>query len=97
MDHALRAFMRLCDIAIGEADRVVRELQAQGAVEELQSVARLTLKNLQAIKESAVEGRIHRPSDGAGLGLTREVGEWASGTQLFGLVTDVEMFYRYKL
>jgi hypothetical protein len=97
MDAALLEFVRLCDAAIGEAEQVVRQFRTQHAVEQLLAVAELTLENLKAIKDSAVQGRIHRPSDGGGLGLTREVGEWADGMRLMDLVTDVEMFYRYKL
>jgi hypothetical protein len=88
--------MRLCDGAVEEAARLVQEYQREGDSERLE-MAELTLENLRGIKDSALTGILPRPSQGAGLGLTREVGEWAEGLPLMDLVEAVELYYRRNM
>jgi hypothetical protein len=83
VDAILQEFVRLSDVAIEEADKMVLQLRQQNAERPLLNIAELTLNNLRRLKESALHGTLRRPSHGAGLiGLTREVGEWADGTPL---------------
>jgi hypothetical protein len=93
MDAVMQEFIRLCDVAIDEAAKVVRELHTEDP-DGLIKLAELTLRNVRGIKESAVNGTLRRPSRGAGFGLSRAVGEWAEGTPLMAASRAVEAFYQ---
>jgi hypothetical protein len=96
MDAALYEFLRLCDEAITEAAKMVRQLQIQDP-DGLFDLAEITLMNLQAIKATAMNGTLRRPSGGAGFGLSRAVGEWAEGTPLMAASRAVESFYQASM
>jgi hypothetical protein len=98
VDAIGQEFVRLCDVAIEEADKMVNQLRQQNAERPLLNIAELTLSILRGIKESAIQGILRRPSGGAGLmGLTREVGEWADGTPLMDAAYALDVFYQDKM
>lgn len=97
MNKELFEFVRLCDIAAVRATEVYCNLQENGATQQLRDIANITIKNIEKIKESALYGKLPRPSNGAGLGLTREVGEWTEDVTLLNAVRDVERFYRNQM
>lgn len=97
LDEVLAEFLRLCDVALARASEVMHDLHRNGADQELHDAAALTVRNLERIREGAVAGRLLRPSGGAGLGLTREVGEWAEDRALLDAVGEAELFYRRRM
>jgi len=97
MDLAAQEFVRLCDVAIAEAMRVAEELRQAGGPGGSLEMAALTVENLQKLRQSAVDETLLRPSLGAGLGLSRGVGDWTEDDGLMAAVRQVERHYREKM
>jgi hypothetical protein len=57
----MHEFIRLCDVAIEEAAKVVRQPHTEDP-DGLIKLAELTLRNLRRIKESAMNDTLRRPS-----------------------------------
>jgi aspartyl/asparaginyl-tRNA synthetase len=96
MDDRMKEFLRLFDVAIAEASEMQRELQVARADQGLVDEATLTLENLRGYKDSAASGKLG-PSGGAGMGMSRAVGEWASGTPLMEAVRTLERYYQTQM
>jgi len=97
MDEQLAEFLHLCDVALARANEIAQDLQRSGASQGKQEMAVLTVSILEQIKESALAGRLPRPSGGAGLGLTRGIGEWTEDEALTKAARAAERFYRDRM
>ena len=87
-------FIRLVDIAIAKADALATSVA--GTANEWMATDAGTMKvQLERIKNEAIAGSLS-PSMGAGLGLSRALGEWAPD-DLYEAGVAVENFYRQHL
>lgn len=93
MDAKLKEFLRRCDLAIQAAKDALHLLLGKQSSSSLVAAAEQAINNLQRLKETAEQGRLPRPSHGAGLGLSRALGEWADGTPLFAAACALEEYY----
>lgn len=81
--------LRLCDQAIHEAGLLV----AQSSERWIQDQAHIALMNLTALRTRIENGTLWLPEE-AGLGLTRFLGEWAEGSDLYEACRLLEECHR---
>lgn len=96
MDEQTKEFLRLCDAALAETERVLdTAVQGTDRDQYLLQTANFLLENLQVLRRHAVEGTLRRPSEGIGFGMTRGVGDWGwiEGTLLMDMMYELEGFY----
>jgi hypothetical protein len=95
MDAETKEFLRLCDVTIAEAERVLDHIHQGAANPALLDDVNLLIENLWALRKRAEAGQLIRPSRGAGFGMSRAVGEWAEGfSALMKAIYALENFYR---
>jgi hypothetical protein len=95
MDAETREFLRLCDVTIAEVERALAAMQRGTADPAFTDEAELLLRNLMVLRRRTEEGRLVRPSRGAGFGMVRAVGEWAQDfTSLMRAAYALERFYQ---
>lgn len=87
-----RRLVQLADVAIDAATKE-RSSAASAGESWLVEDCDLAIANFRAIREQAISGRL-RPGGGAGLGITRALGEWGVSTALFEAGDALEAFYR---
>ena len=93
MDQNLDEFLRLLNKAIVLAEDICSESEKRNNI-LLASQASLLSKFLRELKDDAQSGKLPRPSQGIGFGMSRAVGEWADRKDLIDAVYDVENYYR---
>lgn len=93
---AIQQLVDLLDGAIHEARRIHTETQSTGGPSWLLEDSERVIENLEAWKQRATRGDLPR-SPGAGMGLSRAVGEWAQGTPLMDAVYAVERHFKNGL
>jgi hypothetical protein len=94
MDAAAKEFLRLCDVAIAEAEHMLDRIQKGELNPALLEVATRTLENLWILRRKTEDGTLRRPSGGVGTPISRAVGEWADGTPLMDAALALDRFYR---
>lgn len=92
MDALTVEFVRLCDAAIVEAERVRDSMDD----DDLRECANRVLDFLSHLRQRATDGTL-APSEGLGWGMTRFVGEWGEDTPLWDAVYALETFYRERM
>lgn len=90
----IEEFVRLIDVAISRAEAVSAQA-ARAQSEWLVADAAAAKAQFERLKQQALSGEL-APSQGAGLGVSRALGEWAPDDLLDAGVA-VENFYRTYL
>jgi hypothetical protein len=93
VDQHAQEFLTLCDQAIVAAEEIISAIDCGVFDSDLMEEASRTLEVLRVLRDRIVNGTLRRPSGGAGLGMTRAVGEWAEGTDLMRAVRALERYY----
>lgn len=96
MDKNLHEFIELLNKAINVAKVKLELIQKESSNKDLLEMAELTVKNLQDWRDIAVAGKLPRPSHGAGLGLSKHIGEWCND-ELYELALDLDEYYQKKM
>jgi len=96
MDNNLHEFIELLTKAINVANVKLERLQKEDSNKGLIEMAELTVKNLQDWRNIAVAGKLPRPSHGAGLGLSKHIGDWCND-ELYELALDLDEYYQTKM
>lgn len=97
-DVAVKEFVELLDVALSIAEKNKADTRDPFVIQ----AAETALKNLKGFRNLALSGALPRPSkgnfsQGADLGLSREVGEWAVSSNLRDAVFNVENFYKNSM
>ncbi|WP_460095205.1 hypothetical protein [Pseudomonas sp. H2_E02] len=97
-DVAVKEFVQLLDVALSIAERNKIDTRDPFIIQ----AAETTVKNLKGFRKLALSGGLPRPSkgdfsQGADLGLSREVGEWAVSSNLRDAVFKVEDYYKNSM
>jgi len=98
VEATVEEFVRLLDAATTVAEEMKNASRDAFVIQ----AAEVTIKNLKGFRSLALSGGLPRPSkdeiaQGAGLGLSRGMGEWAGGGQLAEAVAQVEHHYEHSM
>lgn len=102
VDASLQEFIRRVDALISMAKGKRQQAIDMGEQAWIASSYDTFIRNLNALRDTANQDKLPRPSrgetrPGAGLGLSRAVGEWSEDDELLGAVRDVEDYFRASL
>ena len=97
-DVAVKEFVQLLDVALSIAEKNKNDTRDPFIIQ----AAETTVKNLKGFRKLALSGGLPRPSkgdfsQGADLGLSREVCEWALGSNLRDAVFKLEDYYKNSM
>ena len=95
MDETLKTLVQLLDQAIGLAQD--EKKKASTGPEGIRAMADLTLDNIVALRLAASQGALPRPSKGANLGLSRNIGEWLEESPLLDMAYKIDNFYSTEM
>jgi hypothetical protein len=102
IDASLQEFLRRLDGLISMAEEKQQRAKAAGAEAWLIESYNTLLRNLKVLRDTASQDKLPRRSrgetrPGAGLGLSRAVGEWCEDDELLDEVRNVEDYFRESL
>jgi hypothetical protein len=90
MDAIVQGFISLLDKAVDVAKR------ERSAMPHLRDSYDLAIKMLGATRENTITGKISRPSNGATLGFSRNIGEFDDG-ELNRLAHEIDVYYLERM
>jgi hypothetical protein len=90
MDKALQVLIGLLDRAVKAAENAATESK------ERKHLYGLTARNLKQLRSTALAGKLPRPSQGATLGLSQNIGEFDSG-ETYTLGAQIDDHYRQNM
>ncbi|WP_431821930.1 hypothetical protein [Burkholderia sp. F1] len=102
IDTNLQEFVRRIEELISVANKKRQEVVSAGGGEWLVKSYDTLIENLVDLRSTASADKLPRPSrgetrPGAGLGLSRAVGEWCEDDELLDRVRSVEDYFRHTL
>ncbi|WP_460107316.1 hypothetical protein [Pseudomonas sp. H1_F01] len=94
----MKKFVQLLDAALSIAEKNKIDTRDPFIIQ----AAETTVKNLKGFRKFALSGGLPRPSrgelsQGADLGLSREVGEWAVSSNLRDAIFKIEDHYKNSM
>lgn len=97
-DPQIIEFIKLIDVAIASTEQLKMNSENSKLVKNIDEA----IQNLKAFCSMAISGKLPSPSrgdvpEGAGLGLTRGIGEWAEDGNLLDAVYAVENYYKKQM
>lgn len=97
-DVAVNEFVQLLDVALSIAEKNKVDTRDPFIIQTTEA----TVKDLKGFRKLALSGALPRPSkgdfsQGADLGLSREVGEWAVSNNLRDAILKVEDYYKNSM
>jgi hypothetical protein len=99
MGGKIEVLLKLMDRAIkiaNEKAQYYKNLESNAINIELQEMAELTFKNLNELKIEILNNNIPRPSGGATLGLSKNIGEWCRDS-LYEVAAEIDDYYKYQM
>lgn len=98
VDNATKEFLRLLDVAI----EIAEKMMANSANSSIVEPAGAAVETLRSFRDIAISGKLPRPSrgevpKGTGLGLTRGIGEWTENDDLLDAVYAAENYYKKSM
>lgn len=98
VDAVVEEFVQLLDVAIF----IAKKMKIDSRDPFIIQAAEVTVKNLKGFRKLALSGGLPRPSSGdfsqgASLGLSHGIGEWAEGGDLLDAVLKVENHYKNSM